>query len=169
MVELYPPGLNHADMHKHTGDMPLTTSMELRAKTLQVSQDLGMDLTISDRVNPLRVSVDSTSNWYPDDHASTIDNDMYAGWFIVNIGEEPTGSSTILRLESNTKGITLNSVFDAIASGVPQGNFDYLFKMHPATGVDAWDGSGTVTNEMGYIKVTVGPQDRYIQLYGTPP
>lgn len=134
-----------------------------------IAIDLGQDKTLVGRVCPLIVKVDDYGNWYPDDHASTIDGDMYAGWLLVQVGEEPAGSSTILRLEASTKGITLNSVFDAVCAGLPQGNFDYMFKCHPATGVDAWAAGGTVTDVAGYLKIKVGDADRYIQLYGTPP
>ncbi len=135
----------------------------------RIQIDLGQDKTLVGRVNPLFVEVDDTSNWYPVDHASTIDGDMFVGWLMANVGEEPTGTSTILRLESNTKGITLNSFFDTIMSGVPQGNMDYFFTANPATGVDAWSRSGTVTNVAGYLKIKIGNDDRYIMLYSTPP
>lgn len=131
--------------------------------------DLGDDLIITSGVCPFTVKVDETSNWYPTGDPSQVNADLYAGWFIVQVGLTPTGSTTILRLESNTKGIALNSFVDFVCSGVPQGNFDYLFKCHPATNVDAWSGSGTVTNEGGFLKIAMAADDRYIQLYSTPP
>ena len=130
--------------------------------------DLGEDQTITDMVYPLKVQVDETSNWYPTGDPSQVNNDLYAGWFIVQVGLQPT-SSSILRLESNTKGITLDSCIAFVCSGVPQGNFTDLFVLHPATNVDAWSASGTVTGEDGWIKIKVATEDKYIQLFSSPP
>ena len=135
------------------------------SKTFSVN--LGQDQTITERVCPLLVKVDETSNWYPTGTPSQVNSDLYAAWFIVNVGLEPTGSTTILRLESNTKGITLNSFFDCLCSGVPAGNMDFWFKGNPATGVDAWSVGGGCSTDGGMLKVKIGNAERYIALFQT--
>jgi len=132
------------------------------------SVDLGENQTITTRVCPLFVKVDETGNWYPTGSPSQVNSDLYAAWFIVQVGLEPTGTTTILRLESNTKGITLESCIDFVCSGVPQGDFDFLFKCHPAHQT-SWDDSGTPTNIKGWLKVRIATADRWIALYETSP
>ena len=133
--------------------------------------DLGEDNTYTSRICPLTVKVDETSNWYPTGDPSQVNADVYAAWFVVQLGLEPSPvtGSTILRLESNTKGITLQSFFACIVSGVPQGDFNYFCILHPATNVAAWSASGTVTGEDGWIRIRVATEDKYIQLFNSPP
>ncbi|GAH77356.1 unnamed protein product, partial [marine sediment metagenome] len=45
--------------------------------------DLGLDGAITEMVCPLTVKTDDYHNWYPDDHASTIDSDMYGLYVLV--------------------------------------------------------------------------------------
>lgn len=132
----------------------------------KIAVDLGKDRTLSTRINPLLVQVDESSNWYPDDHSSLIGADMYGAWILVQVGKKPSGSSTMLRLEENTKSdVILDSAFDVIASG----DLSYLFKLHPGPGKSAWGLTGACTNEGGFIKIRVGNDDKYIQLWQTPP
>ncbi len=131
--------------------------------------DLGEDQTITDMVCPLKVQVDETSNWYPTGDPSQVNADLWAAWFVVQVGLEPTGSTTILRIESNTKGITLNTCVDFLVSGVPEGDFRYLFGFGPSK-TTAWDIVGTPTvGSGGWIKLDFGGSDRWIQLYSTAP
>ncbi|GAH92924.1 unnamed protein product, partial [marine sediment metagenome] len=131
--------------------------------------DLGEDQTITDSVCPLKVQVDETSNWYPTGDPSQVNADLWAGWFVVQVGLEPTGSTTILRVESNTKGITLDSCIDFIAAGVPAGDFRYLFNIGPEAEKTAWSYVGAPTNINGWLKVRIAAADRWIALYETTP
>lgn len=130
--------------------------------------DLGKDGAITGLVCPLTVVTDSTKNWYPDDHASTIDGDVYGLYVRVQIGEEPTHSNALLRLEANTKGITLGSAIQIPIAGIPVGDISYLFEI-PQTPKLAWSANGTPTNIDGWFRINMGGVDRWIALYDTTP
>lgn len=116
-------------------------------------------------VRPFIFQVDDWHNW---DDPSTISGDMYGLWVLVQVGSEPVGSSTLLRLEPNTKGITLDSAIDIPISGVPVGDLNYLMKVGPAPKT-AWRIDGTPTNIKGWFRVSVAGLDRWIALYETAP
>lgn len=137
--------------------------------THELLSDLGKDGAITETVCTLKVRVDKGSNWWPDDHASTIDGDCFGIWVLYQIGETPTGESGLLRLEPNTKGITVYSAINIPVGGVPQGDLSYLFNLNPSTNVAAWDGGAGCSTEAGYLKIKLGAEDRYVQLYKTSP
>ena len=128
--------------------------------------NLGQGKTLAYHVYGAKVQIDSNENW---DDPSTINHDMHALWVNVMVGVAPTGDSTLLRLESNTKGVTLRSVIDIPVGGNPVGDFEYLMTMNPNDRT-AWSTSGDATSGLGargWLKILAGTE-RWIQLYAEP-
>jgi len=129
------------------------------------SIDLGKGQTITERVCPMTIMVDTWDNW---GEPSTITADVWGLRILVAVSATPTGGdATVLRLEPNTNAATLNSVFDVPVGG--GGDLNYLFTLNP-TGISAWSTDGTPTiGSGGWLKIKVGTEDKWIQLYAVAP
>jgi len=127
--------------------------------------DLGEGGAIDDIVCPLTIMADTWDNW---GDPSAINSDLYGLRILVAAGATPGGNSSILRLEPNTNAATLTSAFEVPVGG--GGDLEYFFTLNPATGIAAWSGDGTPTiGAGGWLKVRVGGNIRWIQLYAVAP
>jgi len=137
-----------------------------------LAADLGEGGAITDIVCPLTIMADSWDNWAD---PSTVASDVYGLRIVVAVGHTPGGSSAILRLEPNLGGganqatqVTLDSAISIPVGGTPIGNLSSLLNVNPATGIDAWEPTGTLTEGVGgWFKVMIATHERYIQLYDT--
>ena len=128
------------------------------------SMDLGQGQAITDIVCPLTIMTDTWDNW---DDPSSIASDVWGLRVLVAVGDTPGGNSTVLRLEPNTNGITLVSAIEIPVGG--GGDLTYLLTCNPAA-TSAWDAGGVPTiGGGGWLRVRLGGNDRWIQLYAIAP
>jgi len=133
--------------------------------TMDVLKDLGKGKTITSRVANL-IQVDTADNWT---NPTQVNHDVYCLWVLDQLGKAPTGDHVLLRLEPNTKGLTVDAAIAIPVGGVPAGDIAALFALNPdnrlawATGGGALGGAAN-----GFLRIKIGATYRYIQLYAPP-
>ena len=182
-TDLYPPGLNHADLHISTGDMPLEIVDVVKSAVAgaslvsihgKASVPAGID-TGSGTVKGLHIEVEVLATGVAGGRIDALKAEVYcptgssmgadvAGLHISNfIQVQPTGSYEMARFEENG-GITVEDIIGAYVTG----DVNYFICLQPGSNT-AWDRTGdkaTPLTEQGWLRVWVGGSDRYIQLYG---
>lgn len=119
----------------------------------EVSTYMQSDTTVSASVNGMLVKVQG---------GTSIAGDWYGLYVYSAPGEAPGSSSYVLRLEHNSAVTTDGFITFINGSTSPS----FLFDCGPNATDTAWAYTGTKTgSETGWLKVQVGTNTRYIQLW----
>lgn len=193
---LYPPGLNHAEMHLLTGDMPLS-ALDLKFKSLTVEPgrlmaelEGGVDIdyfhkfkvTSTDElalVNKIMAGIVAQCQMSEGaiSGASTRISAIHGYLEVYNTGISGGARSAFATLQTlGPGGQTIDAGIDILAAGntvtdlirLTSGTIVNVLQSVAVAGVvnSAKTGSGTIT---GYLKCDIEGTDRYIYLYTAAP
>ena len=95
----------------------------------------------------------------------SITGDFYGAYIYSAPSAVPTGSHGVLRLESNVTADNRMETFIHFVGGKAL----YAMAFGPLATQTAWGYTGTPTNQVGWLKVKVATEDRWIALYDTTP
>lgn len=95
----------------------------------------------------------------------TIASDFYSLYVYAAPSAVPSGSSAVVRLENNaTTDNRLNTFIEFVG-----GKGNYAMTFGPLATQTAWAYTGTPGTPSGWLKIKVGSDDRWVQLYSVAP
>jgi len=186
MTELYPPGLDHAEMHVSTGDMPLSASGRPMSVELEGGVDIDYyhkfkvtstdELALVDKVMAGIVAQASMQEGSVSGGLSRI-SAIHGYLDVYNAGISGGARSALATLQTlGAGGQTIDAGVDILAAGqtvtdlirLTSGTIVNVLQSVAVANVvnSAKTGTGTIT---GYLKVNIGGTDRWIYLYTAAP
>lgn len=196
MVELYPPGLNHAGLHVSTGDMPIS-GLDMKVKSLDVTPgrmtvelEGGVDIDYYHKfkatstndlalVNKVMAGVVAQASMQEGSISGALSriSAIHGYLDVFNAGITGGARSALATLQTlGAGGQTIDAGIDILAAGqtvtdlirLTSGTIVNVFQSIAVANVvnSAKTGTGTIT---GYLKVNIGGTDRWIYLYTAAP
>jgi len=193
MSELYPPGLNHAEMHLSTGDMPLS-ALDLKFKSLTVEPgrlmvelEGGVDidyfhkfkststdaLALVDKVMAGIVAQCQMSEGAVGGALSRI-SAIHGYLEVYNAGISGGARSALVTLQTlGAGGQTIDAGLDILAAGqtvtdlirLTSGTIVNVMQLPVIAGVVDASESGASAAQAGYLKIDVAGVPKYIRIY----